>query len=139
MKVLEDGDWFLVRFEVGEQLPEKLLELARRYGWISGSITGLGAVQNVVVAYYDLPARQYIHHPIDGVVELVSLVGNLSLFEGNPVWHAHITVADRDGNVRGGHLMNLEVAVTVECWIHKGHEMAIRRPDAYSGLNLLDL
>jgi predicted DNA-binding protein with PD1-like motif len=139
MKVLEDGDFFLVRFEVGEQLPEKLIELAARYGWTSGSITGLGAVKDVVLAYYDLETREYIHHPVDGIVELVSLVGNLSLIEGKPIWHMHISVADRNGNLKGGHLMKLEVAVTVECWIRRGHQLAIRRKDDFSGLNLLDL
>jgi uncharacterized protein len=139
MRILEDGDRYLVRFEIGEQLPTALVELGKRYGWTSASITGLGAVRNVILGYYDLPSRTYINHPVEGTVELISLVGNLSLLDGNPLWHMHISVADREGKLRGGHLMQLEVAVTVECWIHVSAELAIRRYDETTGLNLLDI
>jgi uncharacterized protein len=139
MKVAEDGKKYLVRFEVGEKLPEKLVELALAHGWKCGSISGLGAVHNVTLGYFDLPTRTYVNHPIDGIVELISLVGNLSWFEDRPIWHMHAAVADRNGQLRGGHLMTLEVAVTVECWIEAGDRLITRKRDDYSGLNLLDL
>jgi uncharacterized protein len=138
VKVLEDNGRFLVRFEVGEKLPDGLLELAKKHKWGTASITGLGAVKGVTLAYYDLPARKYINHPIDGIVELVSLVGNLAHFNDAPIWHLHCSVADEHGNLRGGHLVTLEVAVTVECWIHPGTAQAVRRYDDAAGLNLLD-
>jgi uncharacterized protein len=139
MKLVEDGRRTLVRFEVGEKLPDALNQLAKLRGWASASITGLGAVKDVVLGYYDLPERKYINHPVDGVVELVSMVGNLSLLDGGPLWHCHISVADRNGNLKGGHLMGLEVAVTVECWINTSPRVVTRKRDEYTGLNLLDL
>ncbi len=60
MKLLETGDRCLVRFDPGETLPGALVELAQVQGWRSASISGLGAVSNVVLAYYDLPLRQYL-------------------------------------------------------------------------------
>jgi len=41
--------------------------------------------------------------------------------------------------VRGGHLIGLEVAITLECWIERGGKVIQRKKDDYSGLNLLDL
>jgi predicted DNA-binding protein with PD1-like motif len=139
MKISEDNDRFLVRFEVGEKLPDALLELAKQWGWVSAQITGLGAVKGVTLAYYDLPEQKYITHPIEGIVELVSMVGNLAMFNGAPIWHMHCCVADMNGNLKGGHLVTLEVAVTVECWIHKSDKPVTRRYDEAAGLNLLDL
>jgi predicted DNA-binding protein with PD1-like motif len=48
-------------------------------------------------------------------------------------------VADKSGNLKGGHLVTLEVAVTVECWIHPGVKPVARCYDETAGLNLLDL
>jgi len=139
MQILEDSDRFLVRFEVGEKLPDALIDLARSRAWSSAQITGLGAVKAVTLGYYDLAERKYINHPLAGTVELVGLVGNLAIHEGNPIWHIHCAVADRNGTLKGGHLLTLEVAVTVECWIHVGAKPARRVFDEYTGLNLLDL
>lgn len=139
MRWIEDHSRLLVRFEVGEKLPDSLVDLARRLGMVSGSLSGIGGVRNVVLGYYDLQARQYVTFEVPGIVELVSLIGNVSLVSGQPFWHLHALVADREGNVKGGHLMSLEVAITVECWIERGSKMVRRNEDEFSGLNLLDL
>ncbi len=55
------------------------------------------------------------------------------------LWHLHAAVADRTGALKGGHLVTLEVAVTLECWIHPADHTVTRRPDERSGLNLLHL
>jgi len=139
MRWIEDHSRLLVRLEVGEKLPDSLVEFARRLGMVSGSLSGIGGVRNVVLSYYDLQARQYVTFEVPGIVELVSLIGNVSLVSGQPFWHLHASVADREGNVKGGHLMSLEVAITVECWIERCSKMVQRNKDEFSGLNLLDL
>lgn len=139
MKSIETEGRWLVRFDPGEKLPDALVELARRQGWTSGALAGIGGVRNVTLAYYDLQLRQYLKFPVDGIVELVSLMGNLSVVEGVPTWHLHATVADRTGTVKGGHLVSLDVAITCECWIRPGDLTVTRRLDERSGLNLLDL
>jgi len=139
MRWIEDHSRLLVRFEVGDKLPESLVDMARRLGIASGSLTGIGGVRSVVLGYYDLQARQYVTFEVPGIVELVSLIGNVSLLNGQPFWHLHALVADREGNVRGGHLVGLEVAITLECWIERGGKVIQRKKDDYSGLNLLDL
>ena len=139
MRWIEDHSRLLVRFEVGEKLPDGLVEFARRLGIVSGSLTGIGGVCNVMLGYYDLQERRYVTFAVPGIVELVSLIGNVSLANGQPFWHLHASVADREGNLKGGHLVSLEVAITLECWIERGGKMIQRKQDDYSGLNLLDL
>jgi predicted DNA-binding protein with PD1-like motif len=139
VKLLETEGRCLVRFDPGEIVPAALVELAGAQGWRTASLSGLGAVRNVVLAYYDLQLRQYLKFTVDGIVELVSLTGNLSYVDSVPIWHLHAAVADRTGALKGGHVVSLEVAITLECWIHPADRTITRRLDERSGLNLLDL
>ena len=139
MKWIEDGSRFVVRFDVAEKLPETLLDFSKRLGLFSGWLSGIGGVQNVVLAYYDLTIRKYVTFSVSGMVELISLSGNIALVNGQPIWHLHASVADREGNVKGGHLVGLEVAITLECVIQRGSKMLQRKQDDYSGLNLLEI
>ncbi|MFZ5433112.1 MAG: PPC domain-containing DNA-binding protein [Calditrichota bacterium] len=139
MKYVEDKDRFLVRFEVGETLPDALVGMSGELGWTSGSLTGIGGVKDVVLAYYDLAAREYLKFPVAGIVELVSLAGNLALVEDKPFWHLHASVANVKGEVTAGHLVSLTVAITLECWIQPGIGIYNRKYDESCGLNLLSI
>jgi hypothetical protein len=139
MKIKQLDDQYLVRFEVGEVLPDALVTLARDQTWKSGSVVGLGGVKNVVLGYFDLEVRQYLRLPVDGIVELVSLLGNLSQVDGAPFWHLHASVANRDGCVTGGHLFCLEVAITIECWVRASNVPIERTHDDHFGLKLLNI
>lgn len=139
MRVAEIEGRLLVRGEVGDHFPDKLTRLARERYWRSGSLTGLGGVREVRLAYFDLDRKEYVPIHVPGVVELVSLTGNLALVNDQPFWHLHAAVSDRDGRVTAGHLSHLEVAVTVECWIDASSAPISRAPDPRTGLNLLDI
>jgi len=47
-------------------------------------------------------------------MELISLHGNLSLVDGKPFVHIHVSLGDSEFKVWGGHLFNAKVAVTCE-------------------------
>ena len=128
----------MTKGEPGECLPDALVDLARDQGWNSGSVQGLGGVTNVRLAYFDLQTKEYLPIEVEGIVELVSLMGNLALVKGEPFWHLHAVVSDRNGRVIAGHLVRLEVAITLECWIEAGLEPVTRAREEATGLNLLD-
>src|SRR3989339_949918 len=107
----------IARFDRGEIIPDRLTEFAREQKWLSAYITGIGAVKDVTLACFDLEQKKYLEFQVDGVVELLALNGNLSILNDKPFWHLHAIVGDRQGNVRGGHVVHLEVAITLECWI----------------------
>lgn len=139
MKLVRIGNRFLARGEVGDQLPDALVKLARDHAWASGSLTGLGGVKDVQLAYFDLARREYLPIHVAGVVELVSLTGNLALVNGEPFWHLHAAVSDRNGTVTAGHLSGMTVAITVECWLDVNSASVARARDPQTGLNLLDI
>lgn len=139
MKIQQIGQRYLVKGEVGDRYPETFVELAQSQGWRSGSISGIGGVRHVVLAYYDLNSNAYLQLPVEGVVELVSMSGNLSMLAGQPFWHVHAIVGDRSGELRGGHLVGFEVALALECWVEASQTEIVRAHDSNLGLNLLNI
>lgn len=107
---------------------------------MAGNFTAIGAVQNANVGYF-LGNGKYSTVSIEGPLEIVSCVGNISVKEGLPFVHAHIALADKKGNMFGGHLMpGCMVGATFEVTIHAYEAMnLIRKLDPKSGMYLLDI
>ena len=66
-----------------------------------------------------LVQKKYLRKIYKEIHELVSFQGNVTLKDGNPFIHAHITLADHDLVTRGGHLFEMKVAVVGEFIIRK--------------------
>ena len=71
----------------------------------AGKIEGIGAIQKGKIGFYNQQTKKYQTVIIDKPMEIVSLIGNISLKEGKPFAHCHISLADENGNIKGGHLM----------------------------------
>ena len=52
--------------------------------------------------------------PVDEQVEVLSLIGDVALKDGEPKVHAHVVVGRSDGSTRGGHLIEAHVRPTLE-------------------------
>ncbi len=111
------GGWAIV-LDRGDDVHESLREVARAAGIQSGAFTGLGAVDDVQLAYWDLPAKEYLRTDFDGDYEIGALVGNLTFLDGKPFVHAHVVVGGRDFVARTGHLMRARCSATVEIFVH---------------------
>ncbi|MBL7133888.1 MAG: DNA-binding protein [Phycisphaerae bacterium] len=89
----------------GADLLEEITSLCAAEGVKLGRVEALGAVQKARLAFYDQAARQYRSLELDEPLEITSLVGNVSLKDGHPIVHAHVTLADAEGRAHGGHLV----------------------------------
>jgi hypothetical protein len=104
-----------------------------------GKFIGLGAVNKVVLGYYQLDKKKYTTKLFDNNFEVISLVGNISKCSdtGEYIVHAHISLGDHDFKVFGGHLISANVTVTLECTIISFNENVLRKYDRYFNLKLL--
>ena len=93
-------------------------------------IEALGAVQKACIGYYDQNAREYQFIDLDQHLEITNLVGNISLKDGNPIAHAHITFADSTGKAFGGHLAPGTIVFACELILE-----ALEGPDFTRGLD----
>ncbi|MHC1742461.1 MAG: PPC domain-containing DNA-binding protein [Syntrophobacteraceae bacterium] len=92
------------RLNHGADLLEELNTLCRREGARLGRIEALGAVQRACLGYYDQVQRVYQFITLDQHLEILNLTGNVSLKDGQPFVHAHVTLGDDEGSAFGGHL-----------------------------------
>lgn len=101
---VEGGKAIVGRLERGDDLLEGLTRVCREEGVRLGRIEALGAVERAVVGFYDQAAYEYRYHELDEPLEILCLVGNVSLKDGEPMVHAHLTLSDAQGRAFGGHL-----------------------------------
>jgi predicted DNA-binding protein with PD1-like motif len=105
---------YLLVFDIGDEVVTTLAKFALENGLAGSRVEAIGAFQDVTVAWFDWEKQQYMPIPIQEQVEVISLMGNIALFDGKPALHLHIAVAKSDGSAHGGHLLSGHVRPTLE-------------------------
>ena len=138
MKAQKKGNLVFGRIEKGEEIITTFKEICKLHDIKSGFINGLGAAEDVQIAYYNVETKQYEHKQLSGDFEIVSLSGTISVFDNEPHIHLHIALSDADFNMIGGHLDHALVSLTCEFMINGFDAEIQRKLDTETGLNLLD-
>lgn len=126
-------------FAAGEDILEPLLDFARRHDLQSAYFTGIGALQDVTLGYWEPEHLDYHRIPIAEQVEVLSLAGNIALGpDGDRKVHAHIVVGKCDGTAHGGHLLAGHVRPTLELILVESPRHLRRTIDPATRLPLLD-
>lgn len=112
----EDGR-VVVSLERGEAIRENVESLATELGLVAAKVSAIGALETPELGCYELDDREYLRREFDGIWELLSLEGNISLLDGEPFLHAHVSISGHDFSVKGGHLFDSRVGVVVEMFI----------------------
>lgn len=113
----DDGKAGMVRLEPDTDMLAGLNDAAKDLGFDAGTVQVVGAVKNLVVAYFDQQTKEYLpFHRYDEGMEIMGGVGNISLKDDAPFVHIHVTGADRQGNAVGGHLMDGSVVYMIEAY-----------------------
>lgn len=128
---------FVVVLAAGDDVMGCLLAFAREQRLRASSLTAIGALERVTVAFFDWQTKAYQHIPLDEQVEVLSLVGDIGEHDGQAAVHAHIVVGRRDGTTRGGHLVEATARPTLEVVIVDSPAHLSRRFDPGTGLNLI--
>ena len=129
---------FAVVFETGDEAMEGLQAFARKEGLAGSRFTAIGAFQDAVLGYFDWNTREYRPIHIAEQVEVLSLVGDVSLApDGGPQVHAHVVVGKADGTAHGGHLLRATVRPTLEVMLTEEPAHLQRRFDPASGFALI--
>ena len=139
MKEAKGSRVIVERFLKGEDVLEQLNKLISQNRVGAGSFTALGAVEKATIGFF-MGNGQYSTVSVDGPLEVLSCIGNISLKEGAPFVHAHIALADRTGRTYGGHLMaGCIVDATFEVNLQTYEHTELKRSlDPATNLFLLD-
>ena len=133
------GRTFMISIAKGEDLlpfiQKFCVENQIKFGFITATI---GAVSKATIAIYDQKNKKYQKISYDKEMEILSLEGNISLYELKPMIHAHIMLSDSEGKAFGGHLMSPTVVFSCEMMIQEltGGEIKTRKSDKATQLLL---
>ncbi|HZF03853.1 MAG TPA: PPC domain-containing DNA-binding protein [Patescibacteria group bacterium] len=129
--------WALI-FDKGDEAVAGLTAFAKAQKLGAAHFTAIGAFSDVTLGYFDRAARDYKKIPLREQVEVLSLIGDVALDNGEPKVHAHVVVGRADGQARGGHLLEAHVWPTLEVVLVESPRHLRKRHDPETGLALID-
>jgi predicted DNA-binding protein with PD1-like motif len=137
--LLSEGDvtTYLLVFHTGQEVMQGLLAFAKKHKLAAGHLTGIGAISDVVIGYFNPAQKAYLRNREKGQAEVLSLTGNLALNNDEPFFHVHVALGLRDGAARGGHLFEAVVRPTVEIVLTTYAKVIQRTIDPETGLPML--
>ena len=137
MKKVEQQAVYMGRLPHGGDLLEELTKICKDRNIQSGRVEAIGAVKKACIGYYDQKKREYQFNTLNQALEILKLCGNISLKDGEPMVHAHLTLADEKGQAFGGHLAPGTIIFACECLIEAFDSQAFNRVyDEETGLPL---
>jgi hypothetical protein len=128
---------YAVIFYQGDEAYSGLVEFAEKYHVTSAHFTAIGALNKATLGWFNPKRKMYMKIPIDGQYEVASMSGDIALYHGKPVLHAHMVVAGPEGTTRGGHVFAAYVSPTLEVMVTADPITMEKRFDPTTDLTLI--
>ncbi|HEV7856016.1 MAG TPA: PPC domain-containing DNA-binding protein [Herminiimonas sp.] len=125
--------------ETGEEAVSQLQRYAQENKLSASRFTAIGAFSSVTLGYFNWEKKEYEKIAVNEQVEVLSLIGDISVQDGEPKTHIHVVVGKRDGSAHGGHLLHAYVRPTLEVILSEAPAYLRRSFDPDSGIALIDL
>ena len=130
---------YALRLDPGEEVVDCLARLVDRENVRLGTVSALGAANDVTIGIFDTVEKKYYSQRYQGQYEISALVGSVTRQAGKPYLHLHITIGSPvTGEVHAGHLSAFTVSATLELFLQVWDGEIGRKFSDTVGLNLLD-
>lgn len=139
MKYKRFDKTIVVRIDRGEEILDKIRELAIAENIKLASVTALGATNDFTVGVFNTAEKKYFANEFKGAFEIVSLTGTINTMDGQFYTHIHMSAGNDKGEVFGGHLNRAVVSATCEMTVTVIDGEVDRYRDDDVGLNLFKL
>ena len=127
----------MLRLDPGEEIVASLTRLVEQEQVQLGSVTAIGAANDVTIGIFSTQEKQYHARRYQGDYEISALVGNVTRKEGEPYLHLHITIGNPvTGEVHAGHLTSATISATLELFLQVWDGQVGREFSDQVGLNL---
>ena len=94
---------FALVFETGDEIASALQRFAKEQGLGGSSFKAIGALSYVKLGWFNWETKKYQPASVlTEQVELLSLIGDIALKDGEPQVHAHVVVGRSDGTPMEG-------------------------------------
>ena len=122
-----DGSRVLLTLAKGDYINRTFESFAEVKGVGCAWLNGIGALENPEIGYYSIEDKSYHRKHFKGEFELTSLVGNITVKEGKPFAHTHITFSDTNYKAFGGHLFDAKITAAGEFLMQLGNDEINRK------------
>lgn len=128
----------IARIDKGEEILEKIKEIALTENIKLASVSALGATNDFTVGVFKVDEKKYYSNEFKGSFEIVSLAGTINTMNDEFYTHIHMSAGNDKGEVFGGHLNRAIVSATCEMVINIIDGKVDRYHDDEIGLNLFE-
>src|SRR5690625_4287349 len=118
MEYRKFGSTIVARIDKGEEILDKVKEIALKENIKLANINALGAVSEFTVGVFKTDEKKYYSNEFKGYFEIVSLTGTINTMNDEFYTHLHMSAGDDTGKVFGGHLNRAIVSATCEMVIN---------------------
>ena len=112
-----DPSAYLMRLDPHDDIVATIEALCLDKQIQNAAIWGIGSVQDPTLAHYRIDHKKYSERSFAGIFEIVSLTGNVAVFEDQPSLHLHAVISDESMQAFGGHLVKGVCSATCELLI----------------------
>ncbi len=128
----------VLRLKRGDKLVESLEQVAIKEDIKAAHFQGIGACDNLKIGILDQQSKQYQWDEYNEALEIVSLIGNITLVDEKKTVHTHIVASREDSSTIGGHLGEARISFTAEIFIDLLSEPLVKKFDEEISLNLIE-
>jgi predicted DNA-binding protein with PD1-like motif len=113
---LSNGEYstYMLRLEAGEDIHQAVQSFCDIHNITNAQLDGIGSIENPILAHYSMKTREFHNQALTGIFEVASLLGNIALLNDEAFAHMHVTLADENLSVLGGHLVKGTCSATLE-------------------------
>ena len=131
---------FALIFETGDEIARVLQQFSKNQGLGGSSFKAIGALSYAKLGWLNWETKKYDPACVlSEQLELLSLIGDIALKDGEPQVHAHVVVGRSDGIAHGGHLLEARVRPTCELILTESPTHLQKKLDPESGIALIQL
>jgi predicted DNA-binding protein with PD1-like motif len=144
MEYRKEKSAIYLRVDKGEEVIETIKKVCEKERIEAGYFQGIGACGRAVLATWIPEKEDFIHHTITGMLEMISLSGNISTDQnGQPFSHSHAVFSYLKDNgevaIAAGHLEEAEISYTGEIILTPADEKIGRMFDQNAGIDVWKL
>jgi hypothetical protein len=139
MEYRKYGETYYIRMDRGDEVIEKILELCENERILSATYSGIGGCGRAEIQNFVPETGSFELQELNGMLDLVSLTGNLVTDDGGRYYHhTHAVFSFKKGEshcVAAGHIKSITVSYTAEIELHPVVGGAIKKKfDPESGI-----
>jgi len=123
--------------KAGARLPDEIIAIAKKEKVSTAQVEAIGGAEELKLAYFNHESKKYEEHEFKEFLEVTSILGNITLKEGEPFLHIHGTFGRKDLSTLAGHVMAAKVFPLLEVVVTPTENRALRRFDDELGLNVI--